>query len=244
MPQNVQKAYDYFDDAPAPSTDMQELLQQNMKLRECGQLLVEWRKQSEVEDDDHAPRESSRITSRDIFGLPYSATGDEAIALLKSNRELKEGKAAASAAKKNEAQAKKAQDTAARVIAGTGFIDKIKKNGHVFLDSLRIDDYYSLLVHANPHGAVKKPKNKKDGYEKASELATVRTALGVFAAAAAAIPRMPPPPPPPPRFSEGQNRISLGSVGSSDFRPIAVDPIDAQVHATIVVHNDTCTVPH
>ena len=114
----------------------------------------------------HEARESSRISSRDIFGLPYSATGDEAIDLLKSSRNLREAATTASAAKKNEAQAKNAQDTATRVIDGTGFIDKIQKNGQAFLDSLRIDDFYSLLVHANPHVAVKKPINKKDGYEK------------------------------------------------------------------------------
>ncbi len=61
MPQNVQIACDYFDDAPAPSTDMQEtILQQNMKLKDCGQLLVKWRKQAEVQDDDPAPR-STRV---------------------------------------------------------------------------------------------------------------------------------------------------------------------------------------
>ena len=60
------------------------------------------------------------------------------------------------------------------------FIDNIKKNGPTFLRSLRVDDYYYFMVHATPHVTVKKPKSKKDGYDKAFELPRVRSALDFF----------------------------------------------------------------
>ena len=122
--------------------------------------------------------------------MPGSATGEEAIAMLKANND---GKAAVVvvvvvAAKKDDVVAKKAQDTSSRVIDGAVFIDNIKKNGPTYLRSLRVDDYYSLMVHATPQVTVKNPKSKKENYDKACELPAVRSALDFFSATA------PPPP--------------------------------------------------
>ena len=139
--------------------------------------------------------------------MPGSATGEEAIALLKANNDGKAFATAAAAAKKEDAVAKKAQDTSSRVIAlARSLLTTSRRTGR-HLRNLRVDDYYSLMVHATPHVTVKKPKSKKDGYDKACELPTVRSALDFFSATA------PPPPqmhiPPPPRFSEHENRISI-----------------------------------
>jgi len=139
--------------------------------------------------------------------MPGSATGEEAIALLKANND---GKAATAVdvAKKDDAASKKAQDTSLRFIASAVMIDNIKKNGPTYLRNLRADDYYSLMAHATPQVTVKKPNSKKDGYDKACELPSVRSALDFFFATA------PPPPqmhiPPPPRFSE--HEIEFPSV--------------------------------
>ena len=72
-------------------------------------MLAEWRISRVI--DEHAPRESTRISSRDIYGMLGSATGEEAIALLKANNDGKAIAVATANAKKDDAAAKKAQDT-------------------------------------------------------------------------------------------------------------------------------------
>ncbi len=87
-----------------------------------------------------------RISSKEIFGMAGSATGDEAIAVLKANREGKASTTAFIAAKKDDAAAKKPQDTSSRFIVGAVFVDNIKKNGPTYLRSLRVDDYLIIWV--------------------------------------------------------------------------------------------------
>jgi tryptophan synthase alpha subunit len=78
--------------------------------------------------------------------LAGSATGEESIAMLKAKEDEK--KAATFAAKKNNVAAKKSKDTSAGVIAGAAFIDNVKKNRPTYLGDIRVDDYYTLKVHA------------------------------------------------------------------------------------------------
>ena len=93
-------------------------------MRECGQVLAEWRISRVI--DEHAPRESTRISSKDTYGLAGSATGEEAIALLKANKDEKAATIVDVTAKKDDVDAKKARDTSSRVIVGAVFFDNIK----------------------------------------------------------------------------------------------------------------------
>ncbi len=74
----------------------------------------------------------------------------------------------------------------------------------LFLGNLKLDEYYNLLVHADPYGSVTKPVNRSVASQKASELEGVRAALRLYQAGVAYVPVASIParvvPPPPPRF--------------------------------------------
>jgi hypothetical protein len=112
--QNVQSVCDYFAQAPPPITNLEELMMQNIKMRECGQVLADWRISRFI--DDPSPCESTRISSRVVYRLTGSATGEEAIALLKVNKDEKattvtnDAATVAVVAKKDDVFLMKAQD--------------------------------------------------------------------------------------------------------------------------------------
>jgi hypothetical protein len=64
----------------------ESLTSTNPRFAEAAKTIIEWRHMAFVAQLAmcHAPRENSRITSRDIFGLPGSATREYAIAKLKA----------------------------------------------------------------------------------------------------------------------------------------------------------------
>ncbi len=71
--------------APAASgiLDMQAMLMQNLKLVEAARVIGMWRKVCTVEED--TSNKNNKIYSKNIYEQVDSATGDEALAMLKKN---------------------------------------------------------------------------------------------------------------------------------------------------------------
>ena len=90
------------------------------------------------------------------------------------------------------------------MIVGLKLIYKIQKFGNSInlfnFVSLKLDEYCVVLVYAYPHGSVKKARNRTVGFEKASELESVRSALIMYVAAAVAFFRSRGASAPPPDF--------------------------------------------
>ena len=81
------------------------MIMQNLRLVEAARIVGEWRKASTVEEDNS--NKNYKIYSRNIYGQVGSATGDEAMAMLKMNQDERVAAAAAAAAKKDQAKTKK-----------------------------------------------------------------------------------------------------------------------------------------
>ena len=93
--------------------DIDVVLMQNLRLVENARVIGEWRKASTVEED--TSNKNNKIYSIYIFGEVGSATGDQALAMLKKNQDDKVAAAATAAAKKDQAKIKKTKDTIALV---------------------------------------------------------------------------------------------------------------------------------
>ncbi len=81
MPELIREAFDYFEKKDAYNSSEQtkeELLSENMKMKELGHRIAEWRQATPDEVLAQRERENTRITSRNILELPGSATGEEA----------------------------------------------------------------------------------------------------------------------------------------------------------------------
>ncbi len=229
FPVAVSEALDYMQSVvPAASgiLDMQALMMQNIRLVEAARVIGESLKASNAEEDN-SNNMNNRITSRNIFGLVGSATGEQALAMLKSKEDERVAAAAAAAAKKDQAKEKKARDTTTLVTTGSEILKRLEQLGPSELLRLKIDELHALLVNADPQGSIPKP-NKKTGQEKANLLPTVQAALGRFlAVAVASVPQAPPLPPVSvdPVIYEGQYITNLQVEGlPENFMPIS-DPV-------------------
>ena len=83
-----------------------------------------------LEGNAHLPSNQhlvrTRITSRDLFGLPRSATSEEAIAILKAKEDERLVVVVAAAGKKKSAKDKKARETAVLVTKGSSLLLRIQ----------------------------------------------------------------------------------------------------------------------
>ncbi len=121
-----------------------------------------------------------------------SATGDEAVEMLKKNQDAKEAAAAATAAKKEQSKTKKTANTTVLFTTGSEILARLERLGPSELSRLKVDELHALLVNADPLGYIPKP-NKKTKLEKASLLHSVQAAFGRFlAVAVASAPQAPP----------------------------------------------------
>jgi hypothetical protein len=75
--------------------------------------------------------------------------------------------ASTTAAKDNKEQAneKKAKDTAIMVTVGAHLLEKIERHGPSEINRFKVDELHVLLVKADPQCAVPKPSKKKVGIE-------------------------------------------------------------------------------
>jgi len=191
MPDNVRDALNFMKNVSMPSGSLavNDIISNHLRLINACQVHATWANIPAVFDEVATGRDR-RITSRNIFGLPGSATEEEAMARLRAREEEKQAADAAAAAKKEAADAKKARDTTARVLLGSELLDKIKQGGPQVLRKLKIDELHALLINAYPQNSIPRP-NKKEGLEKVEELATVQDALRIFASARIPAPLLP-----------------------------------------------------
>ncbi len=106
-----------------------------------GHRIAEWRKAAP--DEVPTQREDTRITSRDIFGLPGSATSEEAMDIFRAKEDETLEATQVANANKVEEKDKKANDKYVHVVAGAALLDKK-------------DELYALLVHADPNTSIDK----------------------------------------------------------------------------------------
>jgi hypothetical protein len=158
---------------------VQAVFAQNLRLVEAAKVMGVWMRTINVQEEDEARSMAKRITSKNIFGLPGSATGEEALAMLKAKEDKKQAADAAAAEKRDAATEKKARSTTALVTTGSEVLKRLEQRGPSELLRLKIDELHALIVNADPLGSNPKP-NKKTGLEKASLLPAVIAALGRF----------------------------------------------------------------
>ena len=181
IPNAVLEARDYMVSCTPATTgimDMQEVVAQNIRLVEAARALGVWLKTINVQEDETRVM-AKRITAKDIFGQVGSATGDEALALLKAKEDKKQAADAAAAEKRDATTEKRARSTTALVTAGSEVLKRLEQRGRAELLRLKIDELHALIVNADPLGSNSKP-NKKTGLEKASLLPAVIAALERF----------------------------------------------------------------
>jgi hypothetical protein len=220
--------------------NIETIMIQNLRLLDVAKVIGEWISTIIVEEDVETSM-AKRITSRDIFGLVGSATGEEALAILKAKNDKKEAAVVAAAAKKDETKEKRAKDITAFVITGSEILRRLEQSGPDELLRLKVDELYALLVNADPQGSIPR-SNKKTGQEKASRLLIVIAALGRFSgsnsiATPAEAPQMLPIPEAP-LSCEGTNTENMQVSAPADFYLPIFDRVfpyapDASGHAEV-----------
>ena len=101
---------------------------QNLRLNEYAKVIGEWMRAITTKEDNETNM-SKRISSIAIFGHVGSATGDEALAMLKTKEKMKEAAFAVAAAKKDQAKNKRAKDTTALVTTGSEILQRLEQLG-------------------------------------------------------------------------------------------------------------------
>jgi hypothetical protein len=227
------EAFEFAKDAKVPTgtLTLEKILPEYIRAVENMHVMVDWQKS--VFAEQPAPREGGRITSRDIFGMPGSATGPEAVRRLKEKDDKQKAKETAAASKKEMNNNKKAKETAERVTLGSDLLKKIEQFGAATIITMSTTQLHALLVNANPLGSMSKP-TKKVGIERALQLDTVTDAI-MRHDATRTHPHPPHPPPHPPPIAFNYNNISFLQTSSpaagyiSDLTPFAApgpDPSD------------------
>ena len=182
IPNAVLEIRDYMLSCTPASTgilDMQDVVTQNLRLVEAARMFGEWMMTINVEEENETRSMAKRISSRHIFGHVGSATGDEALALLKTKDDKKQAADAAAAEKRDAATEKRARSTTTLVNTGSEVLRRLEQRGPAELLRLKVDELHALIVNADPLGS--NPRlNKKLGLEKASLLPEVIAALGRF----------------------------------------------------------------
>ena len=87
MPERVQEAYDFMANLKLKLSymlDMErvDMLAHQLRMAKYAEIITEWR--STTVAKERAPRESARITKKNIFGLPCIAIGRKAMTILKA----------------------------------------------------------------------------------------------------------------------------------------------------------------
>ncbi len=92
MPERVKEAFDYMAKFKTRLPSMvgmciEDMVAQQVRMAENAEIITEWRLATVAEPPE--PREHSRISSKNIHGLPGSATGEEALAMLKVDEDCR-----------------------------------------------------------------------------------------------------------------------------------------------------------
>ena len=113
------------DPAASGILDLHAVVMQNIRLVEAAKVIKEWKKATTM-DEDNNNNMNNRITSRNMYGMVGSCSGDEAIARLQAKENDRVAAVAAAAAKKDQAKDKRAKDTTALVTTGSEVLKRLE----------------------------------------------------------------------------------------------------------------------
>ena len=151
-----------------------------------------------------------RITAKDFWNLPGSATGEEALAIAKNKAEERQLKEAAVEERRIDRESKKRRDLTTAVLRSEVLLLEISSQGPSRLSSLVLKDLKALLLHDRPDGSAEVKGTKPEIQARVARIPDVVRALEAYASTQLNVaqpralidpPRVYPPvpqPPPPP----------------------------------------------
>ena len=129
-----------------------------------------------VLEGENSRSTAGRITARNIWNRPGSATGEEALELLRQKHVEKKREAEEAAARAEAKKAKQRDKVVALCAKGAAALKELKVLGAALLPRLKKDDLLGLLQASNPQG--KEPKgNMGELLSKVRELPSVIQAI-------------------------------------------------------------------
>ena len=171
--------------AGSGSIDVTDLLTENLKFKEHLRVLTDFvNTVAQPAPVAPAPGTTGRITSKNIWGLPGSATGAEAMEMRIQIEEEKKRKEAEDNRKRDEREAKRRRNIANLVSQGSTILETLRLNGPAAISRLSVTELQAVIQNSNPQKGVPKG-NKAQLVAVVEGLQTVRAALQDFAAAAA-----------------------------------------------------------
>jgi hypothetical protein len=202
---------------------IEAIMMQNLKLHEDVKVIGEWMRTITTKEDNETNM-AKRISSRNIFDKPGSATEDEALAMLKRKKDSREATNANAAAKKCQVKDKRAIYTTTFVTTSSEVVKRLEQLGPSKLLHLTIDKLYALLVNNDPLGSISKPK-KKTWQEKANLMPIIQAAFRRYLAVAAVSAPSMLPNPVVLVIYEGENIINSQIEGQTELLLPISDPV-------------------
>ena len=180
-----------------------------------------------IEEQLAAPPQaaSTRISAKDKFNLPGSATGEECLEMMRKKAEEKAAEESEKARNRDEKQKKKSRALAKACCEGDVLLTRIETQGEAAISAFTVNELMAVLQNAAPDKSFKK-ENRAALLAKVKALDTVTDAVKRHQdAAAATVAAATAPPAAVPIASETPNSLSSPvrpSLGSSDsFSPQA-----------------------
>jgi hypothetical protein len=154
---------------------------------------------------------NNRVTAKDFWHLPGSATGEEAMAMAKKKAQERQLKEAAVEERRADRESKKRREVTDAIKRSEALLLEISSQGPSRLSTMVLKDLKALLLHAHPDGSADSKGTKAELQGRIALLPDVVQALQAFSSRQQAgwsqphpsvdLPTvsapMPPPPPPP-----------------------------------------------
>ena len=112
-----------------------------------------------VVDDDFAETRAGRITAQHLWRLGGSATGEQALDIVRERAAEKKRKLQEKQEKAEQREAKRRHEVAGAIVRATELLERITSNGETEIAALNLKDLHALLQHADTGHPV--PKGKK-----------------------------------------------------------------------------------
>ena len=159
--------------------DAHMLLEQNIQLMKFAESLQSYLKSTHPTGGISAHAGPGRLTTKNSFGKPGSATGEEVMEMARQRYEERKRKADEEVAKRSEKEEKRRQLLVSLVTTGAELLKKIEHQGPNIIQSLKVDDMMALLHNSDPQGTIKMGR-KCDMLPLVLELDTVKKARAAF----------------------------------------------------------------
>lgn len=205
---------------PSGQIDQEELLQQNLMMRQALLAMGGFIKDNHVAPQQQQQQQPGnvRVTARNIYDKAGSLTGPEAMQMLREKEEKKKAEEAQKAANRESRERKQTLQLSKSISKGSELLTALA-TGERVLGGLNKPELKALLLNANPSASIPDSELKESLKAKAEALETVQESLRrrrealaaarhAAATAAAAAPLLPPQPQNP---AENVNRLSVGS---------------------------------